>query len=262
MGCAGSKPDPNELLCFQQISDQLPLISNARVSAGFLELQTRAVKGSMLTSAFGAKPQKAPTVIAFDKVEGDQMIQTAMDVWSCPPRDAMATFFDASETAAAVLVDYGFEFGKDENGAILYARDAPDLSNGKTAIDILKDINGLVMFRVPASKTTVDGVVMHAVCRIKLAGIHTFQARYEAYFLGADGTINSTTDMIFDETDVFCGKVKNGKGETVAYRTIAGKQYFVAAGVDAVLVLALTAMADLGKKRSTRGQGAGGGGGM
>ena len=37
----------------------------------------------------------------------------------------------------------------------------------------------------------------------------------------------------------FGRSVKNSKGEVVAYRTVSGKQYFVAAGVNALLVLAL-----------------------
>ena len=49
-------------------------------------------------------------------------------------------------------------------------------------------------------------------------------------------------------------------GEVVAYRTVTGKQYYVAAGVDAVPVIALAAMADLTMRFATAGQSAGGGG--
>ena len=261
MGCAGSKKDPSAVLVSQPITDdQPPLMRDACVKAGYLELQTRAVKGSILTSAVGERPQQTPTVTAFDKVGStEQLIQVAQDVWSCPPRDAMITLFDASEQPAAVLTDLSYGSRQDARGAVLYARDAPDLSNGNDTFALITDMNGVVIFTVPASKTTADGVVMHAVCRVRRGRRLTFgepepTSPFGMFFLGADGTFNERADLYFDDGDVFCQCVKNNKGEVVAYRTVAAKEYYVAAGVDATHVIALTATQDLFKTRPTKAQ--------
>ena len=268
MGCAGSKKDPSAVLISQPSTDQLPLMRDVRVNDNYLELQARTVKGSTLTSAVGAPPLKPPKITAFDKVGGaEQLVQVAQDAWSCPPRDAMITFFDASEKPAAVLIDFSFASRQDANGAVLYARDAPDLSNGKSVFDLVTDTIGQVFCTAPVSKTTADGVVMHAVCRIRSRSI-PFGMNFGMYFLGADGTFDPSPDLVFDDSDLFFQCVFNRKHEVVAYRTGVGAKYYIAAGVDATHVIALTAMQDLFKLRPTKsaggggGYGAAGGGGM
>ena len=161
---------------------------------------------------------------------------------------------------------------KGSPGAVLYARDAPDLSNGKSTLEISTDSMGQVFAKGPFSNE-VDGVSMHAVGRIKM--IHAAGGRgwipndlelgYGFFFLGADGTFHEKADLFFDQTDVFFQHVRNGNGDTVAYRTVDGKQYYVAAGVDVVLIIALTAMAELANKLrsgSIAPGGAGAGAGM
>ena len=224
---------------------------DATVSSGYLELHTRTVKGSSLTSAVGAPPRERPAITAFDKVGGaEQLVQVAQDYSSSPPRDAMITLFDASEKPAAVLID--FDLGcADDHGAVLYARDAPDLSNGKGVLDLITDEMGQVIYTAPTSQTTADGVVMHAVCSIRMLsvgrlitsrwGVH--RTAIGMFFLGADGSFNQSAAMHFNDDDPFFQCVKNNKGEVVAYRTVTAKEYYVAAGVDATHVIALTAMA-------------------
>lgn len=254
MGCAGSKKDPSDVLISQAVTDEPPLMRDARVNAGYLELQTRTIKGSTLTSAVGEAPRKPPTIIAFDKVGGtEQLVQVAQDAWDVPPRDAMLTLFDASESPAAVLIDFSFANRQDDEGAVLYARDAPDLSNGKGVFDLVTDAMGQVIFTAPTSKTTAAGVVMHAVCRVKMLNVER-RGPFGIFFLGADGTFSQRPDMHFNDDDPFFQCVKNNKGEVVAYRTVAAKEYYVAAGVDATHVIALTAMQDLFKVRPTKAQ--------
>merc|ERR1712167_172493 len=142
-------------------------------------------------------------------------------------------------------------------GAVLYARDAPDMSNGKGSLETSTDSQGQVISRAPASKN-VDGVLMRAVGRIKMiweggrAGEGS-ELGYGLFLLGADGEFRSKMDLFFEHGDVFFQCVKNQRGEVVAYRTLNGKQYYVAAGVDAVPVIALTAVAELTEDLRTAG---------
>ena len=277
MGCATSTPtDPTSVLIAQlsDLGESQPLVEGARVTSDFLELQTRAVKGSTLTSAIGEQRSKAPTVTAFEKV-GDgakPLLQVASDVPS-PSKDATVTLFDAKEKAVAVFSCKANMYDAEHTGAVLYARDAPDLSNGKSVLDSVTDSMGQVFSTVPAA-VDANGVCMRAVGRIRMLFATGRQGRrtedeeialgYGWFLLGADGTFQSAADLFFDQRDLFFQNVKNGKREVVAYRTVTGSQYYVAAGVDAVPVIALTAMADLAKRFATgaqAGTAAGGGGG-
>lgn len=141
---------------------------------------------------------------------------------------------------------------------MLYARDAPDMSNGKGLLELGTDSQGQVCFsRAPASKNA-NGVLMRAVGHIKMIweGHCAGEGRelgYGLFLLGADGAFSDKVHMFFDHHDVFFQCVKNQKGEVVAYRTLNGKQYYVAAGVDAVLVIALAAVAELTESLCTAG---------
>ena len=117
-----------------------------------------------------------------------------------------------------------------------------------TARASVTDAMGQVIFTAPTSKTTAAGVVMHAVCRVKMLNVER-RGPFGMFFLGADGTFSQRPDMHFNDDDPFFQCVKNSKGEVVAYRTVAAKEYYVAAGVDATHVIALTAMQDLLKVR-------------
>ena len=68
-----------------------------------------------------------------------------------------------------------------------------------------------------------------------------------------DGTFDQRHDLVFDDGDISFQCVYNRKHEVVAYRTV-GAKYYIAAGVDATHVIALTAMQDLFKLRPTKAQ--------
>lgn len=247
MGCAGSTPkDPSSVLvALSGVGDLPPLAQNVRATSGFLELQTRAVKGSTL----------ARKVTAFEVVGGSTrpLLQAARG-------DDTFTVFDQSEKPAVLVQRQrgGFYGGP---GAVLYARDAPDMSNGKGLLETSTEEQSCPWgnSRAPASKNA-NGVLMRAVGQIKMIweGHRAGEGRelgYGLFLLGADGAFSNKVDLFFDHHDVFFQCVKNQKGEVVAYRTLNGKQYYVAAGVDAVLVIALAAVAELTESLCTAGKG-------
>jgi len=238
MGCAGSTPkDPSSVLVAQlsDYGDLPPLAQGVRATSGFLELQTRAVKGSTL----------ARKVTAFEVVG-----RSTRPLLQAARGDDTFTVFDQSEKPAVLVQRQrgGFYGGP---GAVLYARDAPDMSNGKGLLETSTEEQTCPWgnSRAPASKNA-NGVLMRAVGHIKIiweghrAG-EGHELGYGLFLLGADGAFNHNVDLFFDHHDVFFQCVKNQKGEVVAYRTLNGKQYYVAAGVDAVLVIALAAVAEL-----------------
>ena len=106
MGCAGSTPkDPSSVLVAQRSDlDSPPLAQGARATTSFLELQTKAIKGSTLLPATGGKPLKAPSVTAFEKVGGGArpLLQALTDIPWSSTSDATFTLFDESESAVAM----------------------------------------------------------------------------------------------------------------------------------------------------------------
>merc|ERR1712167_498910 len=159
----------------------------------------------------GEKPSTHPTVTAFDVVGGAEplLLKVADTVSSSPHRTV--TLFDASEKPAAAYKCKALRH--DDGGAVLYARDAPDLSNGKKSVDTEYDMLGQAICPVPTS-TDVNGVLMRAVGCIKM--IRTASASrvglggepssdgsidlgYGLFFLGADGTFNTKAGLFFDE---------------------------------------------------------------
>jgi hypothetical protein len=272
MGCAGSTPkDPSSVLVAQLSDlDSPPLAQGARATTSFLELQTKAVKGSTLSPATGGKPLKAPSVTAFEKVGGGArpLLQALTDIPWTSTSDATFTLFDESESAVAVYSCNGSRVALDNGpGAVLYARDAPDMSNGKSVLETSADSQGQVFSTAPASKEVANGVLMRAVGRLKMihkvAGGGDYLLGYGLCLLGADGAFHSKADLFYDQNDVFFQHVKNQRGEVVAYRTVTGKQYYVAAGVDAVPVIALMQLAQIANnlRSGFSGPAAGGGGG-
>ena len=166
-----------------------------------------------------------------------------------------ATFFDAAGKPAAVLVGNknktsnsgmahlsshrAVSAGTDDSRSVLYAREAPVLSTPYQISDMLA---GNVFRKVDKTQTMEDGTVMHAVGIIRRvytgdgAPLGLYRVDPEAGQFKTQGA-----EMQFagqsNITDIV-----NGKKETIAYNGF-GKEgkVFVAAGVDAVLAVALFA---------------------
>ena len=150
-------------------------------------------------------------------------------------RDPVTTFFDAAGKPAAVLLGNA-KMTSNDLRSVLYARDVPGLST----INLNDMVAGQVFRTVDAKKTMEDGTVMHAVGIIRRvytgdgAPLGLYRVDPEAGQFKTQGA-----EMQFagqsNITDIV-----NGKKEPIAYNGFGSKnKIFVAAGVDAVLAVAI-----------------------
>ena len=263
MGCAGSK-SPDEVLVRQPKPEHVTL-QDAVVQSNYLELHGRRDKGSSLTTVLGnvAAPLKRPSVEVWEKPEGGGVVvQVAQDTWSFPSRDPVVTFFDRAGKPMAVLV-FRFKDMKStgDGRPALYARDIPARTDKKFLSDM---VAGNKLGDVSASLTMADGTVMPCV-----GLIHHHGATHPIYLpdlalYRVDGeqfvTTREQAELILREESVV-PEVTNAKGEVVAFRKMGTRKVFVAAGVDAVLALALIAASEVSKKAFVSSGGSGGAGG-
>ena len=285
MGCGGSKL-PEDILVQQSDHPDHVLIQGALSANTHIELHSRIAKDTGLTTVMtghGA-PLKKPSVKIYEKPEGGGIVmQLAQDLCGqrvkpaakCdahrPPhparlrwavenqRDPVTTFFDAAGKPAAVLVGNAKRASNDLR-SVLYARDVPGLST----INLNDMVAGQVFRTVDAKKTMEDGTVMHAVGIIRRvytgdgAPLGLYRVDPEAgQFKTGDAEmqfagLGNITDIV------------NGKKETIAYTDLTRRKVFVAAGVDAVLAVALFAATDANERTAVsefKGGGRGGAGG-
>ena len=261
MGCGGSKL-PEDILVQQSDHPDHVLIQGALSANTHIELHSRIAKDTGLTTVMtghGA-PLKPSRVKIYEKPEGGGIVvQLAQDLCGqrvkpaakCdahrPPhparlrwavenqRDPVTTFFDAAGKPAAVLVGNAKRASNDLR-SVLYARDVPGLST----INLNDMVAGQVFRTVDAKKTMEDGTVMHAVGIIRRvytgdgAPLGLYRVDPEAGQFKTQGA-----EMQFagqsNITDIV-----NGKKEPIAYNGFGSKnKIFVAAGVDAVLAVAI-----------------------
>ena len=265
MGCAGSK-SPDEVLVRQPKPEHVTL-QDAVVQSNYLELHGRRDKGSSLTTVLGnvAAPLKRPSVEVWEKPEGGGVVvQVAQDTWSFPSRDPVVTFFDRAGKPMAVLV---FRFKDLKSRAInfdgrpaLYARDIP----ARTDKNFLSDmVAGNKLGDVSASLTMADGTVMPCVGLIHQPYPSDGADPPPLALYRVDGeqfvTTREQAELILREESF--REVTNAKGEVVAFRKMGTRKVFVAAGVDAVLALALIAASEVSKGAFVSSGGSGGAGG-
>ena len=261
MGCGGSKL-PEDILVQQSDHPDHVLIQGALSANTHIELHSRIAKDTGLTTVMtghGA-PLKPPRVKMYEKPEGGGIVmQLAQDLCGqrvkpaakCdahrPPhparlrwavenqRDPVTTFFDAAGKPAAVLLGNAKRASNDLR-SVLYARDVPGLAT----INLNDMVAGQVFRTVDAKKTMEDGTVMHAVGIIRRvytgdgAPIGLYRVDPEASQFKTDGA-----EMTFTNLPPFA--MTNAKKEPIAYYNGFGSnnKIFVAAGVDAVLAVAL-----------------------
>ena len=262
MGCAGSKT-PESFLVPQSVHPDHVLIQGALSANTHIELHSRIAKDTGLTTVMtghGAPSKLRTRVKIYEKPEGGGIVmQLAQDLCGqrvkpaakCdahrPPhparlrwavenqRDPVTTFFDAAGKPAAVLVGNAKRASNDLR-SVLYARDVPGLST----INLNDMVAGQVFRTVDAKKTMEDGTVMHAVGIIRRvytgdgAPLGLYRVDPEAGQFKTQGA-----EMQFagqsNITDIV-----NGKKEPIAYNGFGSKnKIFVAAGVDAVLAVAI-----------------------
>ena len=247
MGCAGSK-NPDEVLVRQPKPEHVTL-QDAVIQSNYLELHGRRDKGSSLTTFLGnvSAPLKRPSVEVWEKPEGGGVVvQVAQDTWSFPSRDPVVTFFDRAGKPMAVLV-FRFKDMKStgDGRPALYARDIPARTDKKFLSDM---VAGNKLGDVSASLTMADGTVMPCVGLIHCmtTGMGADLALYRV-----DGEQFATTreqaELIY-RASADGPEVVNAKGEGIAFRRLGTRKVFVAAGVDAVLVLALIAASEVNGK--------------
>ena len=255
MGCAASK-SPETFLVAQKTSPEEAIIHDALVKSNYLELHGRSDKGSRLTTVLEsvAAPLKPPTVEVWEKPDGGGVVvQVAKDTWSFPSRDPVVTFFDRAGKPMAVLVFQSKHLKSTGDGRpALYARDIPAWTDKSILSDMLA---GNQLGAVSASLTMADGAVMPCVGLIHrmTTGMGADLALYRV-----DGeqfvTTREQAELIYSDNEV-----TNAKGEGVAFKGLGSRKVFVAAGVDAVLALALIAASEVNKKfEMTKGVGTGG----
>ena len=274
MGCGGSKL-PEDILVQQSDHPDHVLIQGALSANTHIELHSRIAKDTGLTTVMtghGA-PLKPPRVKIYEKPEGGGIVmQLAQDLcgqrvkpaakcdahrplhparlrWAIEKqRDPVTTFFDAAGKPAAVLVGNAKRASNDLR-SVLYARDVPGLS----VVGRLRDMAwGQVYRTVDKTKTMEDGTVMHAVGIIRRvyigdgAPVGLFRVDPEA------GQFNEKPAEMQFAGMCNIKDIVNGKKELIAYSYALcfGKEgkVFVAAGVDAVLVVALFAAMDMNVK--------------
>ena len=135
---------------------------------------------------------------------------------------------------------------------MLYARDVPGLS----VVGQLRDMAwGQVYRTVDKTKTMEDGTVMHAVGIIRRVYVYGHVFGDDAPF-GLFRVDPETGQFNEKPAEMQCARmgyikdIVNGKKELIAYSSGFGEEgkVFVAAGVDAVLVVALFAAMDMNVK--------------
>ena len=265
MGCGGSKL-PEDILVQQSDHPDHVLIQGALSANTHIELHSRIAKDTGLTTVMtghGA-PLKSPHVKIYEKPEGGGIVmQLAQDLCGqrvkpaakCdahrPPhparlrwavenqRDPVTTFFDAAGMPAAVLVGNAKRASNDLR-SVLYARDVPGLST----INLNDMVAGQVFRTVDAKKTMEDGTVMHAVGIIRR--VYTTLDQYQEPPLGLYRVDPEAGQFKTGDAEMqFAGlsnitDIVNGKKEPIAYNGFGSKnKIFVAAGVDAVLAVAI-----------------------
>jgi len=186
---------------------------------------------TMLPTHAGTGLTKKPKVTIYEKPEGGILLQSAQDMSTLT-----TTLFDAAGKPAAVLVG-NITKASNDSRSVLYAREAPVLSTPYQISDMLA---GNVFRKVDKTQTMEDGTVMHAVGIIRRvytgdgAPIGLYRVDPEAGQFKTQGA-----EMQFagqsNITDIV-----NGKKEPIAYNGFGSKnKIFVAAGVDAVLAVAI-----------------------
>ena len=250
MGCAESK-SPETFLVAQSSPEDV-IIHDALVKSNYLELHGRRDKSSSLTTMLDGvvAPLSPPIVEVWKKPDGGGVVvQVAQDTWSYPSRDPVVTFFDGAGKPMAVLVFQPKHLKSTGDGRpVLYARNI----RGKSDKAMLSDmVAGNKLGAVRASLTTADGAVMPCVGLIHrmTTGMGGDLALYRV-----DGEQFATTreqaELIYRPDNAY-NEVTNAKGEGVAFRRVGTRKVFVAAGVDAVLALALIAADEVnGRLRS------------
>jgi len=273
MGCGGSKL-PEDILVQQSDHPDHVLIQGALSANTHIELHSRIAKDTGLTTVMTGHGAPLKTrVKIYEKPEGGGIVmQLAQDLCGqrvkpaakCdahrPPhparlrwavenqRDPVTTFVDAAGKPAAVLLGNAKRASNDLR-SVLYARDVPGLST----INLNDMVAGQVFRTVDAKKTMEDGTVMHAVGIIRR--VYSGDGAPVGFRVDPEaGQFNEKpAEMQFaglgNITDIV-----NGKKETIAYNGF-GKEgkVFVAAGVDAVLAVALFAAMDMNDKLSMTG---------
>ena len=245
MGCSGSKT-PEDFLVPQSVHPDHVLIEGALSPNVHIELHSRVAKDTGLTTMLPSP--KKPKVKIYEKAEGGILLQTASDLSTLT-----ATFFDAAGKPAAVLVGNknktsnsgmahlsshrAVSAGTDDSRSVLYAREAPVLP---TPYQISDMVAGQVFRKVDQTQTMEDGTVMHAVGIIRRvytgdgAPLGLYRVDPEAgQFKTGDAEMQFAGQ--WNITDIV-----NGKKEPIAYNGFGSKnKIFVAAGVDAVLAVAI-----------------------
>lgn len=249
MGCGGSK-SPDTFLV-GQTSPEHVIIPDALVKTNYLELHGRLDRGSSLTTVIDhvSTPSRLPPVEVWEKPDGGGVVvQIAIDTFGAPKRDPVVTFFDgAGKPVAALMFQANHLKSTGDGRPALYARDIP----GKTDKDSLADmVAGHKFGAVRASVTMADGAVMPCVGMIHrmTTGMH---ANLGLFRIDGDQFVTNTGQAELVYRAGSDQDVSNAKGEGVAFKTLDGKKVFVAAGVDAVLALALMAASEVNKKFET-----------
>ena len=234
MGCAGSKT-PEDFLVPQSVHPDHVLIEGALSPNVHIELHLRIAEGTGLTTMLpthaGTGLTKKPKVTIYEKPEGGILLQSAQDMSTLT-----TTLFDAAGKPAAVLVG-NITKASNDSRSVLYAREAPVLSTPYQISDMLA---GNVFRKVDKTQTMEDGTVMHAVGIIRRvytgdgAPIGLYRVDPEASQFKTDGA-----EMTFTNLPPFA--MTNAKKEPIAYYNGFGSnnKIFVAAGIDAVLAVAL-----------------------
>ena len=171
--------------------------------------------------------------------------------WEFKRREPLTTFFDAAGKPAAVLVGHFSSTGTDLR-SVLYARDVPGLS----VVGQLRDMAwGQVYRTVDKTKTMEDGTVMHAVGIIRrmymYGSVYGDNSPFGLFRVDPEtGQFNEKPAEMQCARMGYIKDIVNGKKELIAYSSGFGEEgkVFVAAGVDAVLVVALFAAMDMNVK--------------
>ena len=238
----------------KQTSPEHVILHDALVDINHLELHGRRNKSSSLTTVLEnvAAPATPPLVEVWEKPDGGGVVvQIAKDTWSFPSRDPVVTFFDAAGKPVAALVFQSKHLKSTGDGRpVLYARGVPARTDKNTLRDM---VAGNKMGEVRASLTTADGAVMPCVGMIHRTTTGMF-ADLGLFRVDGEQFVTNTDQAELIYRAGANQDVTNAKGEGVAFKTLDGKKVYAAAGVDALLALALMAASEVNKKfESTHG---------
>lgn len=247
MGCGGSKT-PEGFLVTQSVAPDHVLIQGAISANIHTELHSRIAKDTGLTTMLAASGKARVKI--YEKPEGAGIfMQSAQDLSIGGGRAPHTTFFDDAGKPAAVLVGNAKKTSNDLR-PVLYARDVPSQSTSGTISDL---VAGQVFRKVDATKTMEDGTVLHAYGIIRR--MYTGDGAPLGLFrVDPEGAHFKTTvpEMGFSGLGNILDIV-NEKKEPIAYINGYGSQgkIFVAAGVDAVLAVALFTACEMNDRLST-----------